>query len=253
MLKKFPPYITYHNFHLPKVKFNWCSPIFSCQRQLGDRYFKHCLYIKSASNSKPDWALSVSRVVSPFQSDWFDCTLYKKGLKLTVPFVSCFRSLSPNSEKMPPATPPYRPPPPPPSRKLSPVAPSQQIVQIHQEIPRSPTSHCAFNMQGHGELKEQPMRRQSRSRSPTRESVREQWRSEPRARRSSQESRSRSPVPFADRNISNSPMPSPVVENISNSPMTSPRSHKRSSGRSVTVARSSPNAPVSITYQLIIF
>ena len=36
MLRKFPPYIICYDFYLPRVKFNWSSPIFGRQGRLGD-------------------------------------------------------------------------------------------------------------------------------------------------------------------------------------------------------------------------
>ena len=34
----------YYNFYSPRVKFNWFSPIFGHQGQLGDHSFKHCSF-----------------------------------------------------------------------------------------------------------------------------------------------------------------------------------------------------------------
>ena len=34
--EKFPPYLIYYNFYLPRIKINWSSPIFGRQGRLGD-------------------------------------------------------------------------------------------------------------------------------------------------------------------------------------------------------------------------
>ena len=42
MLRKFPSFIIYYNFHLPRVKFNWSSLIWVARGDWATISFKHC-------------------------------------------------------------------------------------------------------------------------------------------------------------------------------------------------------------------
>ena len=131
MLKKFPPYITYHNFHLPKVKFNWCSPIFSCQRQLGDRYFKHCLYISLQLETRLGLVCIQSSFTLPVRLVWLHSV--QKGSKVDRSLCFLFQEPVPQQRKDAPR---------------DPAVPSASPTPLPQAVPRSPLSADSPNPPG---------------------------------------------------------------------------------------------------------